>query len=197
MGVAHIVINFRSGHQCRHRVHNNNVNGTGARQLLGNLQRLLTIVRLGDQKRVHIHAQVSGINRIQCMLRINKRSLAAGLLRLCHTVERQGGLTTGLRAVDLYDTALRQAVNTGGNVQGQRAGGDGGHIQVLVLAQAHNGTCAVLLFNLLERIFQRRLLVCCFVGFVQFLTFFIRSHIYSSVKIISLIILYIKNKINI
>ena len=158
---------------------------------------MLTIVRLGYQKRVHIHAQVSGINWIQRVLRINKRSLAAGLLRLCHTVERQGGLTAGLRAVDLYDTALGQAVNTGSNVQGQRSGGDSVHIQVLVLTQTHNGACTVLLFNLLERIFQRRLLVCCFVGFVQFLTFFIRSHMYSSVKIISLIILYIKNKINI
>ena len=131
------------------------------------------------------------------MLGVDERDLAARLLRLGEHVQRQRRLTGGFRPVNFDDTALGQAVNTGSNVQGQRTGGDSVHIQVLVLTQAHNGTCAVLLFNLLERIFQRRLLVCCFVEFVQFLTFFIRSHIYSSVKIISLIILYIKNKINI
>ncbi len=129
------------------------------------------------------------------MLRINKRSLAAGLLRLCHTVERQGGLTTGLRAVDLYDTALGQAVNTGGNVQGQRAGGDGGHIQVLVLPRRIMAP-APYCFSICLSAFSSA--VCLSVALsVLSSFFFIRSHIYSSVKIISLIILYIKNKINI
>ena len=46
--VAHLTLDLRPGHQRRHRVHHNHVNGVGTHQGLGDLQRLLAGVRLGD-----------------------------------------------------------------------------------------------------------------------------------------------------
>ena len=46
-----------------------------------------------------------GIDRVQRVLRVDKGGLAAPLLGLGHDMQRQGGLTGGLRAVDFNDSA--------------------------------------------------------------------------------------------
>ena len=46
------------------------------------------------------------------MLRIDEASDTAALLYLCHHVQGHRGLTTGLRAIDLDDTSLRDAAQS-------------------------------------------------------------------------------------
>ena len=81
MGIAHLAFDFRLGHQCRHRVHHNDVHRIGAHQHVGNFQRLLAGVRLGDVEVIHIDPELAGIFRIQRVLGINKST--GGTLLLC------------------------------------------------------------------------------------------------------------------
>ena len=56
-----------------------------------------------------------------------------------------------LRAEDLDHAAAGQAADAEGDVERQRAGGDGGDADVAVLAEAHDGALAELLLDLAER----------------------------------------------
>ena len=95
------------------------------------------------------------------MLGVDEGHLAAPLLGLGHHVEGQSGLTGGLGAIDLNDTPLGHAADAQGDVQGQRAGGDGLHHHVGVLSQAHDGALAVIPFDLGNGGLQRLLLIRC------------------------------------
>ncbi len=54
MGVAHLAFDLGPGHQGRHRVDDQDVDGPAAHQDLGDLQGLLAGVRLADQKLVQL-----------------------------------------------------------------------------------------------------------------------------------------------
>ena len=77
------------------------------------------------------------------MLCVHKGHLAAPLLGLRDHVQSQGGLAGGLRPVDLHNPPRGQAADAQGHVQGQRAGGDVIHVQLRLVAEAHNGALAV------------------------------------------------------
>src|SRR5699024_11909949 len=49
------------------------------------------------QQAVDIHAARLGVNRVERVLRVDKRGRTAHFLRLCHAVQRNCGLTGGLR----------------------------------------------------------------------------------------------------
>ena len=55
--VAHLPLDLGPGHQRRHRVDHDDVEGRGAHQHVGDLERLLAGVRLGHQQLVDVHAQ--------------------------------------------------------------------------------------------------------------------------------------------
>ena len=85
------------------------------------------------------------------MLGVDVGAHAAVALGLGDHVHGEGGLPGRLRAVDLDDPTAGQAADAEGDVERQRAGGDGGDADVAVLAQPHDGALAVLLLDLAER----------------------------------------------
>ena len=157
--VAHLTLDLRPGHQRRHGVHHDHVDGAGADQGLGDLQRLLAGVRLGDQHILHVNAQRLGIGGVQSVLRVHKGYLAAHFLGLGQHVQCQRGLTGGLRSVDLHNTAPGQAADTQRQIQRQGAGGDGLHVHRALRAVAHDRPLAVHLLDLLHGRLQRLLFV--------------------------------------
>ena len=161
-GIAHFTFNFRTGHQCCNRVHNNDIQCTGAYQLFCDFQTLVTAVRLGYQQAVHIYAQCCRIGRIQRMLRVNEcRNAAFGLCR-SNRMQSQRGFTRGFRSVNLNDSASWQSAYTQCHIQSDGAGGNHILIQQLgFLSQIHNGVLAMLLFNLCQCLAQRLLLIRC------------------------------------
>ena len=148
--VAHLALDLGPGHQGSHGVHHHHVDGAGADQGLGDLQGLLAGVRLGDEHILDPNPQRPGIGGVQGVLGIHKGHLTAQLLGLGQNVQGQGGLTGGLRSVDLDDAAAGHAADAQGQVQGQGAGGDGLHVGLGVFAVAHDGALAVHLLDLLH-----------------------------------------------
>ena len=99
--VAHVAVDLGPGHQRRHGVDDDDVDGVGAHQRLGDLQRLLARVRLGDQQLVDVDAELLGVDRVERVLGVDEGGDAAQLLRLRDHVQGQRGLAGGLRPVDL------------------------------------------------------------------------------------------------
>ena len=90
--VPHLALDFRAGHQSRHAVHHNHINGSGTNQGFRNLKGLLAGVGLGDQQVLDFHSQGAGIGGVQSVFRVHEGHLAALLLGLRHHVEGQGCL---------------------------------------------------------------------------------------------------------
>ena len=80
---------------------------------------MLAGIGLGDQQVIDIDAQFAGIDRVQGVLGVDKGADTTGLLRFGDTVQRQGGLTRGFRAVNLDYTPAGEAPDTEGNIQRQ------------------------------------------------------------------------------
>ena len=148
MAVAHLALDLGTGHHGCHRVHHDGVDGTGAHQRFADLHGLLTGVRLADQQVVDVHAQCLGIHRVQRVLHVDERYVAALLLGLGQNVQSQRGLTAGFRAIHLNDAAAGHTAHTQCHVQPQAAGGNGIHLHGGIVAQLHHGTLAELLFDL-------------------------------------------------
>ena len=107
MGISHIPIDFRLGHKSRHGVHDDDVNGTAPHQCLHDVQGLFPRVRLGDEQFIDVNAQLLGIDRVQSVLRINKRRNPPCLLRLRNHVQGDRGLARRLRPIDLDNPSPR------------------------------------------------------------------------------------------
>ncbi len=63
VAVAHLAFDFRAGHQGGHGVDDDDVEGAGADQHVHDFQGLLAGVRLGDQERVGVDAELGGVLR--------------------------------------------------------------------------------------------------------------------------------------
>lgn len=105
VAVTHLAFEFRARHQRRHRVDDHDVERTRTDQHVGDLKRLFSGVRLADQQRIGVDAQPFGVVRVQRVLGVDERRDTAGSLGIGHRVQRDGGLTGGLRAVDFDDPA--------------------------------------------------------------------------------------------
>ena len=108
MAVSHLAFDFRFRHQGRDGIDDNHA---GTNQHVGDFQCLLAIVRLRDDQRIGVDAQLTGIDRIERMLGIDECGHTAGLLGIGHHMQRQCGLTRGFRSVNLHNTAFRQAAD--------------------------------------------------------------------------------------
>src|SRR5271166_2138379 len=152
MAVAHLTLELRARHQCRHAVDHHHVDRAGAHEGVADLQRLLAGVGLADQQIVDVHAELAGIQRIERVLGVDERTGAAALLRLGDGVQGQRGLARTLRAVDLDDAAARHAADAQRQIQAERARRD--HLDLLVdaaLAHAHDRALAEGAFDLRQR----------------------------------------------
>ena len=152
MGITHIAVDLRLGHQGRHRVHDHDIHRAGANHCLCDLQGLLAVIRLGDIEVVNIHADILRVNGIQGMLRINKAGNASPLLYLRHHMKGNGGLTAGLRTVNLDHTSLGDTSQSQGNIQAQGTGGHCLDIHICSgISQLHHRALSVGFFDLGQR----------------------------------------------
>ena len=124
MGVAHLALDLGPGREGGHRVDDHHVERPERIEHVGDLERLLAGVGLGDQQLVDVDADGRGVDRVHGVLGVDVGADAAVALGLGHHVHGEGGLARGLRAVDLDDPAPGQAADAEGEVEGQGAGGD-------------------------------------------------------------------------
>ena len=147
VGVAHVALDLGPGGERRHRVDDHHVERTRAHEHVGDLQRLLTGVGLADQQLVDVDPDGPGVHRVHGVLGVDVGADAAVALGLGDDVHRQRRLARRLRAVDLDDAATGQAADAEGQVEGQRAGGDGLDGHRALLAHPHDGPLAELLVD--------------------------------------------------
>ncbi len=157
--VAHFALDLRARHERGDRVDDYDIDRARAHQRLGDFQPLLAGVRLGHQQAVDVDAQRLGVNRVERVLGVDERGLAAHLLRLRDDVQRDSRLARGFRPVNLHDTAARQAADAQRGIQPDRAGRDMVDVHAGVFAQAHDRALAVLLLQPGQRLFQRGLFI--------------------------------------
>ena len=156
MGIPHIPFDFRFGHQGRHRVDDDDVDGTAAHQGVTDFQGLFPSIRLGNQQVVDVHSQVPGIFRIQGVFRIDESRIAAPFLGFGDHVQGHGGLPGRFRSVDLNDPAPGNPPDPQCNIQGQGPGGNGFNIHFGAGgSQLHDGSLAEILFDLFQGRIQR------------------------------------------
>ena len=159
MGVAHLALDLGPGREGGHRVDHHDVDGAGAHEHVGDLERLLARVGLGDEQLVDVDADGPGVDRVHGVLGVDVGADAAVALGLGHDVHGEGGLAGGLRAVDLGDPAAGQAADAEGEVEGQGAGGDRVDRHRALLAHLHDRALAVLLLDAGEAQLEGLLLV--------------------------------------
>ena len=146
---AHLAFDFRLRRQRRNRIDHHDVHRTGTHQHVGDLQRLLAVVRLRNQQFGNVAAELLRILRIERVLGVDEGSGAADFLHLGDDRQRQRGLARGFRTIDFDDAPARQAADAKCQVQAQRAGGNHFHILGDVLfAKAHDRALAELFFDL-------------------------------------------------
>ncbi|GGM67215.1 hypothetical protein GCM10010106_11520 [Thermopolyspora flexuosa] len=159
VAVAHLALDLRLRHEGRHRVDDDHVDRTGADQHVGDLESLLTGVRLRDEERVGVHAELLGVLRVEGVLGVDEGGDAARLLRVRHRVQGDRGLTGRLRTEDLHDPPAGQAADAERDVQRDRPGRDHLDRGTRLVAETHDGALAELALDLGERRFQGLLAV--------------------------------------
>ena len=97
---------------------------------VGDLERLLARVGLGDEQLVDVDADGPGVDRVHGVLGVDVGADAAVALRLGHHVHGEGGLAGRLGPVDLDDPAPGQTADAEGEVEGECTGGDGLDVHV-------------------------------------------------------------------
>ena len=143
VAVAHLAVDLGAGHERRDGVDDDDVERAGADEHVGDLERLLTAVGLGDEQRVGVDAQLARVVGVERVLGIDERRHAAGLLRVGDRVQRHRGLARRLRTVDLDDPAAGQPADAEGDVERRGPGGDDVDGRATALAQPHDRALAV------------------------------------------------------
>ncbi len=88
--VPHLSFDLRPGHQGRHRVNHNDVDGAAPHQDIGDLQGLLPRIGLGNEEVIGIHPQPFRIRYVQGVFGIDEGGDPSGLLRLGDGMEGEG-----------------------------------------------------------------------------------------------------------
>ena len=151
MDVAHVALELGARHQRRHRVDHDDVEGAGADQHVGDLERLLPRVRLRDEQLVNVDADRPGVDRVEGVLGVDERRHSPVALCLGDNVQGQRRLSARLRPVYLNDPTPGHATDAESEVEGQRPGGDGVDLTDLLVAQFHDGALAELTLDLGHR----------------------------------------------
>ena len=118
------------------------------------------------------------------MFRVNKCSLAAHFLCLCHNVKCNGCLTRRFRAVYFYNPASRKSAYSKRHIKRQRACRNNFNVNRICVAEFHNTSCTVFLFYNTEYRFKSLFLFLCVSHFYNFrftlILFF--CHLFSPLK---------------
>ena len=73
VGVAHLALDLGAWHERRHRVDHDEVERARAHEHVGDLERLLAGVGLGDQELVDVHAELARVRRVERVLGVDER----------------------------------------------------------------------------------------------------------------------------
>ena len=141
--VAHIAFNLCLGRQSRNGVNDNEVNGARTNQVVGNFQRLLTVVRLGNNQVLRIYTQFLCVETVKRVLCINEGCDTACFLRFRDGVEGEGSLTRRFWSIDFNHTTAGIATDTEGHIQAQRARRNHFHFFYCVVAHAHDSPFSI------------------------------------------------------
>ena len=82
MGVAHLALDLGARHEGCDGVDDDDIEGAGAYQGVGDLKGLLAVVRLGEVQVLEVDADRLGVGRVESVLGVDERGVAAGLLGL-------------------------------------------------------------------------------------------------------------------
>ena len=159
MGITHLAFDLGPGHQGCHRVDDEDVERSGADQHVGDLERLLPGVGLGDEQLVDVDPDRLGIDRVEGVLGVDEGGDPTVALGLGHDVEGETGLARALRPVELDDAPTGNTTDAQGEIEGEGAGGDHVHLAVGRLTHLHDRPFAELTLDLADRHVQ------CFVSF--------------------------------
>jgi len=85
-----------------------------------------------------IDAELAGIVSVHCVLGIDIRRHATGLLGFRHDVQGQRRLAGALRSINLDDAPARNSAHADCRVEAERGGGNCRNVRHLALTQAHN-----------------------------------------------------------
>ena len=152
MGVAHFTFDFGFRRQRGDGVDDDDVDRARTDEHVGDLEGLLTGVRLRHEEIVHVDAELGRVERIERVLGIDEGGGAAEFLHLGHDVQRERGLARGFGAEDFDDAAARQAADAECEIEAQRAGRHDVDVALRVgVAHAHDGPAAELFLDLCER----------------------------------------------
>ncbi len=143
-GVADLAVELRFRGQRRDRVDRDHVDRRRGDQPVGDLQRLLAVVGLGDEQLIGVDADRPRVDRVDRVLGVDEGADAAAGLGLGDDVVDQRGLTGGLRAEDLDDPAARHAADPERQVERQRPGRDRVDLDRAFVAEAHQRALAEL-----------------------------------------------------
>ena len=104
-GVAHLPLDLRLRDERRDGVDDDDVDRAGARERLADVERLLTVVRLGDQQRVEVDAELARILGIERVFGVDEGGHPAAPLRRGDHVQGQRRLSRRFRPEDLDHAA--------------------------------------------------------------------------------------------
>ncbi len=142
MAVAHLALDLGPGDERGDRIDDEHVDRVRADEGVGDLERLLAGVGLGDDQFVDVDSELLRVDGIEGVLGVDEGGGASGLLRLGDDVERERGLARAFRPVDLDDPAARKAADSERDVEAQRARRDGLDLDRLARAQLHRAALA-------------------------------------------------------
>ena len=106
------------GRERRHRVDDDHVDRARAHQHVGDLERLLAGVGLGNEQVLGLDAELGGVGDVERVFRVDEGGGAADFLHLGDDLEGQRGLARGFRAVDLDHPSARQSPDAEREVPG-------------------------------------------------------------------------------
>ena len=156
--VAHLALDLRAGHQRGDGVHDDHVDRAGAHERVGDLQRLLAGVRLGDEHGSSMSTpRARGIDGVERVLRVDEGDLAArasgpppGRAGPASSYRR----TPGRRSRRCGPWARRRCRARASSAS--EPVGMASTFIVRLVAQTHDGALAVVLFDLCHRRFRWR-----------------------------------------
>src|SRR5690606_34973160 len=176
VAVAHFTLKLRARHQRRDAVQHDHINRAAANQRVGDLQRLLAGIRLGDVEVVHIHAEPLRVDRVERVLHVDERAHAAHPLRLSDGVQAEGRLTGAFRSVNLSHPPAWDPPNADREIDSERSGRDDINLEMRYVAQADDGPVSISFRQLANRILQcfqaglvwhRLISIPCFFGHLR------------------------------
>ena len=156
MGITHLTFDFGFGNQGGNRVDHQYVDGIAAHQSVGDVQRVFTAVRLGDQQFFQLDADFRRIPGINGVFGVDDGAPASRGLGVGDDMQAERGFAGRFRSEDFHDASGGQSADAECDVQRQTAGT--GYRNVGIegggIAEAHDGAFSEFFFDLADGNFK-------------------------------------------